>query len=267
MQTIKVNQVDWQVEIRESSEDTGPVLLLVHGFPLDHRMWRHQLDAFENTTIVAPDLAGFGGSRLPKSPFSMESLADDLAAVLDTLEMKQSVVFCGLSMGGYIGWQFWRRHRERLAAMICCDTRAAADAPEVARGREMMAARVRSEGSAFVASGMIPKLFAARAIADATAEVQTTTTVIEGTKPEAIAQGQLAISTRADATAWLSEIHLPTLLVVGAEDQITTPEEMRGMARQMPKGRLIQIENAGHMAPLEQPAEFNQAVRAFLAEL
>lgn len=260
--TIAVNGSRWQVA---TSGSEGPVLLLIHGFPLDHTMWRHQLTGLSDVAqVIAPDLPGYGKSESTSSPFSMEGAADGLAQLLDAMNVESPVIYCGLSMGGYIGWQFWQRHRERLAGLICCDTRAAGDPPEVARGRELMAARVRNEGNDFVAPAMIPKLFAADTVAAGSAAVDETMSVISATTAETIALGQLAMAQRVDATAWLTEIVCPTLLVVGAEDVITTPTEMQGMAEQLSDAHFHELAVAGHMAPLEQPEAFNQIVRDFL---
>ena len=122
----------------------GEPLLLVHGFPLDHTMWRHQIDFFESKyRVICPDLPGFGyseqlaaaGSAGNELLFPMESMADWLFDFLDAIDCQQPVNFCGLSMGGYIGWQFWRRHVSRLKSIIAANTRAAADDELVRRAR------------------------------------------------------------------------------------------------------------------------------------
>ena len=121
-------------------------LLFVHGFPLDHTMWRTQINSFaKDYRVIAPDLRGFGASQfskaaeheIPKS-ISMQEYADDLRTLLNELDVTPPLVYCGLSMGGYIGWQFVRRYSEKVAAFIQCDTRAASDSLEVARARRMI---------------------------------------------------------------------------------------------------------------------------------
>src|SRR5262245_18259333 len=120
------------LEVTEAG--SGPVLLLVHGFPLDHQMWRRQIDTFAMThRVVAPDLRGFGLSTVTPGIVTMDRYADDLALLLDAMEIREPITFCGLSMGGYIAWQFVERHRARLAKLILCDTKAAPDTPEAAK--------------------------------------------------------------------------------------------------------------------------------------
>ena len=108
----------------------GPVVLLVHGFPLSHRMWESQIAALsDRSRVIAPDLRGFGESaplRNTEDVLTMEQFADDLAAMLTVLGVGEPVVFCGLSMGGYIAWQFWRKYASRVRALVLCDTRAVA---------------------------------------------------------------------------------------------------------------------------------------------
>src|SRR5262245_42773822 len=85
----------------------GPPLLLAHGYPLDHSMWQGQLDGLSDKfRVIAPDLRGFGDSDVVPGAATMEQMADDLAELLTALVVKEPVVFCGLSMGGYVAWQF-----------------------------------------------------------------------------------------------------------------------------------------------------------------
>ena len=88
----------------------GMPVLLVHGFPLDHSMWDAQIEILgESFRVLAPDLRGFGQSGVTEGSVAMEQHADDLAALLDCLGIDQPIVICGLSMGGYIAFEFWRR--------------------------------------------------------------------------------------------------------------------------------------------------------------
>src|SRR4051812_14800581 len=124
MPTLTVNQASLHVV----DEGSGPPLLLVHGFPLDHSMWRHQIAHFAAThRVIAPDLRGFGRSSVTPGVVTMKQFADDLAAILPALGENRPVVLCGLSMGGYVAWQFVEHHPSKLAALIVCDSKAATD--------------------------------------------------------------------------------------------------------------------------------------------
>lgn len=242
----------------------GDTLLFVHGFPLDHTMWRNQLEFFSHHyRCIAPDLRGFGGSPATTGIVSMAEYADDLATLLSELGVRDSVTVCGLSMGGYIAWEFWARHPKLVRRMVLCDTKATADSPEVARGRQLMAAEVLQRGASIVVDRLLPKLFSP---ATEQARIQPWVDRILRANRAGIAAAQCGMADRSDMTAKLREIDVPTLVVVGEHDTITPPQEMEQMSLQLPNARWLSIASAGHLAPWEQPDVFNRALAAFLVE-
>ena len=271
----------------------GLPLLLVHGFPLDHSMWAGQLElaaaapallvgerfrspgppakrpfpSLPDLRIIAPDLRGFGRSPARGETAAMGEFADELAALLDSLNVEGPVVYCGLSMGGYIAWQFWRKYSQRLRALILCDTRAQADTPEAAAGRREMADRVLREGPAPLVEMMLPKLLGEATRRRRPELVDELRQRIMRNSPAGIAAAARGLADRPDMTAALAEIRCPTLLLVGAEDVISPPAEMRGIAAAIPGARLVEIPDAGHMSPLENSAAVNAAMAEFLASL
>lgn len=256
------------VELAFVDQGVGTPVVLIHGFPLDHTMWNAQIDALSrNHRVIAPDLRGFGQSGLGKGTVTMEQLADDLAAILDGRNVREPVVVCGLSMGGYVAFQFWQRHGSRLAGLILCDTRAANDSPEVAATRREMAERVQREGPAPLVEGMIPKLFAPTTPASRPELIEAVRRVMMRANPKAIAAAAYAMAQRPDMTSRLAEITFPTLVIVGSADAISTPGEMRAMAEAIPHARLAEIADCGHMAPVEKPADVSAAILEFLDEL
>lgn len=253
---IELAVVDW---------GQGVPLLLVHGFPLDHSMWGGQIEGLSDfCRVIAPDLRGFGQSDVTSGTVTMGQMADDLAALLDGLEVHEPVVFCGLSMGGYIGWEFFIRHRDRVRGLVLCDTRAIGDTAEGAQGRRETAAKVLVEGPQGLIDGMIPKLFSEATIANRKDIVEETCRVMMGIAPDGIAAASRGMAERIDATALLASIDCPTLVVVGEEDAISTVEEMRSIADAIPGSRLVKVAGAGHMSPLEAPADVNEAIRQFV---
>jgi pimeloyl-ACP methyl ester carboxylesterase len=245
---------------------SGSPLLLVHGFPLDHTMWRGQLDALAaRHRVIAPDLRGFGGSSVTPGTVSMAQMADDLAGLLAALEIAEPVIFCGLSMGGYVAWQFAQRHRDRLGKLILCDTRAIADTPEAAAGRLKTAEKVLAEGPQVVAEAMLPKLFSTETSAANPAVVAATKEVMLKTSPAGIAAALRGMAQRPDVTGQLGQLNVPALVLCGQHDAISPAGEMRGIAAAMPSAHYVEIERAGHMAPLEQPVAVNAAIEAFVS--
>lgn len=253
-----------QSEMHYVEAGKGTPLLLVHGFPLDHTMWQGQIDGLaDRYRVIAPDLRGFGKSGVTPGLVTMQRMADDLVELLGAMQLNEPVVFCGLSMGGYVAWQFALRHRERLAKLIVCDTRAVADNAEAATGRNSLADRVRKEGPTFVADSMLPKLFAPATIETQAPCVEATRQVILRTDPHGIAAASRGMAQRPDVTGKLAGLDVPTLVLCGEHDAIATVAEMREIAHQLPQASFVEIKNAGHMAPLEQPAAVNGAIRAF----
>lgn len=261
MPQITVNNVSLNFLERGS----GTPLLLVHGFPLDNTMWVGQIDGLADACrVIAPDLRGFGASSVTTETVTMEQFADDLAALLDSLAISEPIVFCGLSMGGYVAWQFALRHPQKLAKLIVCDTRAIADSAEAAAGRLKMAEKVLAEGSQIAADAMQPKLFGPNTAAQQPQVVESTRQVMLRTKPAGIAAALRGMAQRPDVTSRLSEITVPTLVICGQHDGISPPAEMRGIADKLPNARFVEVPDVGHMAPLEAPALVNQEIRQFI---
>ncbi len=258
-----------ETEISFDDRGTGRTLLLVHGFPLDHKLWRHQIEHFAGfCRVIAPDLRGFGSSPPPPGsetqPAAMQTYADDLALLVERLEIREPIVFCGLSMGGYVGWQFWQKYAERLAGLVACDTRAIADTPQAAVGRETLAARVLTEGTDCVAEAMLPKLFNPEMTArHPQAVAETRAAIARATRP-GVAAALRGMAIRPDVTEMLPRISLPTLVMVGQHDVISPVAEMQGIAERIPQADFVEIPDAGHMSPLENPAAFNAALGKFL---
>jgi 3-oxoadipate enol-lactonase len=250
-------------------EGSGSPVLFVHGFPLDHSMWSGQLEGLKSVgRLIAPDLRGFGRSGgAGESVVRMEQFADDLARMLDAMKIDQPVVFCGLSMGGYIAFQFWARHRPRLAALILCDTRAVADTPEGVQGRLQSAEEVLRKGTGDFTETMLKKLFAPMTSQQQPELWEATRNVMRSTAPESVAAALRGMAERPDFSPLLPKIDVPTLVICGEHDGISPPVEMQAIARGIPPAQYVEITGAGHLAPLEKSREVNEAIRQFMNTL
>ncbi len=268
MNTVQLNDIN----LAYIDRGAGPVVLLVHGFPLDHSMWDAQIDAISaEHRVIAPDLRGYGESALGDVDDAvgvpLERYADDLASLLNALHITEPVCYVGFSMGGYIGWQFWRRHRDHVAALVMCDTRAVADNDEGRAMRLKMAAHVAEWGAGKVAEAMEPKLFAESTRKERPELVAETRRVITSTNVRAIAAAQLGMAARVDSTELLTDINVPTLVIVGEHDVLSTRDEMSGIAEKIPGAKFVEIAGAGHMTPVEDPAAVTKALLDFLRGL
>jgi 3-oxoadipate enol-lactonase len=258
-------------ELAYLDRGAGQPVLLVHGFPLDHTMWQAQIDGLsEHARLIAPDLRGFGqsplGSADPAHGITMERYADDLAELLDELGLAQDepIVFVGLSMGGYIAWQFVRKYPSRLRALALLDTRALADTDEARAGRLKMAENVAEWGSGRVAEMMGPKLSAASTFRTKPEVIAALRRVVESTSPAAIAAAQRGLADRPDMSSFLPKIRVPTLIIVGDEDAISPPAEMQAIAAAIPYAEFVVIPNSGHMTTMENPGAVNAALSKFI---
>jgi 3-oxoadipate enol-lactonase len=241
-------------------------LVFLHGFPLDHSMWDAQRREFRSSQrVLIPDLRGLGRSAPGDEPVTMDLFADDVAALLDAAGVAEPVALCGLSMGGCIALAFLKKFPGRVKSLILCDARAAADTPEAAENRHKLADKVLTDGPRVVAEVMLPRLFAHETNERHPHLVDAVRNVMLANSSRGIAAAQRALATRPDCTPFLPEIRVPTLLIVGEHDVISPPAEMQGMAAAIPGARCVVIPHAGHMAPLEQPAAVNAALREFLA--
>ena len=252
------------VEDRGSAVARQPVLLLVHGFPLDHTMWQSQTRLLRSLgRVVAPDLRALAAVRTrPGRPPGRDcgskwrTYADDLNALLDRLEIDRPIVFCGLSMGGYIAWQFCAKYARAhvrpwwFATRVRSPTRRK---PPPARME--LAKRVLAEGIEPVAAAMLPKFFGpvhgrqAKHRASRKPDSDSSRA-----SPAGVAAALGAMASRPDMTDSLAEIRVPTLVVVGEHDAISPVEEMRGIAERIPGAEFAVIPGGRHMSPLENPA-------------
>ena len=244
----------------------GTPVLFAHAFPLNRTMWAPQVSALvERCRCVAADLRGFGDSSVVP-PYSMEQYADDLAHLLDQLHIDR-VVLVGCSMGGYVSFAFWRRHRTRVRALVLADTRPGVDSEEtLARRRQLLQLAV-TEGATAVANEQIPSL-----IGRTTREKQPDTfDAVHRLAAQAPLEGIVgaieAMMVRPDAGPALPTIDVPTLVIVGEEDVVTPPKEARSMSDRIPGSRLEVIAQAGHLANMERPAAFNHLLTEFLGTL
>jgi pimeloyl-ACP methyl ester carboxylesterase len=227
-------------------------------------MWEGQLALAETGwRVIAPQLRGFDGAPAASVASSVDDFAGDLVDLLDALHVHQAVIG-GLSMGGYITLALHRHASGYFRGMVLADTRAQADAPEAAEGRQRLLRAVRERGSSAAADEMLPKLVCETTRINRPDIVAGIRAMIVGNPSETVAGALLALMTRPDATPVLPAIHCPALVVVGDQDAITPPSLSEHLQRGIPGSELVVIPGAGHMSNMEQPAAFNAALASFL---
>jgi 3-oxoadipate enol-lactonase len=259
-QRLTVNGVNLAVEVRGE----GPAILFVHGYPLDRTIWRDQIDSLEGYRRIAPDLRGMGQSDAPDLGYGMGIYAADLAALLDALGVNE-VVLCGLSMGGYVIFEFLRRWRHRVRALILMDTRVEGDSTEGRRARDAAAASARDGGAGAVGGALLPKMLAPGSEERAPELVDRVRRMMAATPVAGMIGALAAMRDRHDSTGLLPTLaDLPTLVLVGEEDALAPPDAARRIATLIPGARLVVIPGAGHLPPVERPSETTAEIREFL---
>jgi 3-oxoadipate enol-lactonase len=246
-----------------------PPLVLLHAFPLHAAMWERQLaDLSGRWRVIAPNFPGFGQSDpLPDTePPSLEAYADGVAGLLAHLDLS-SVVLGGLSMGGYAAFVLARHHRPLVRAMILADTRAGADTSEVKERRTNQQAQVREKGTAELVEALLGNLLTEDTRANRSDVVDHARRLMADASPESVVAALEAMKRRSDATGDLAGLDVPTLVIVGDQDQTAPVEVAQEMTEQLPQARLAVIQGAGHLSNLEQPEAFAAEVQAFLEQL
>ena len=245
-----------------TEQGSGPWLVLLHGFPLDRRIWIESAQSLgKKFHVLALDLPGFGESG-PIESMTMRSLAE---TVHDFVSSKTSDPFIlgGLSMGGYVAQEYAKHFPKTLSGLLLTNTKSAADTDNAKRGREEMAELARVEGSRPVADQMYPKMITPLTIRTQPEIAQRVQTIMNACPPATIQQACFAMRDRDDYTAALSTYAFPTLIVTGTEDSIARPAIAEEMRKPLPHGELSILADAAHLSPLEQPEAFASVVRSF----
>lgn len=246
---------------REGGE--GVPVVLLHGFPLDHRMWDHAAAAIpEGRAVHAVDLPGTPGHADALPEPALEASADDVATTLRGAGIDRAVVV-GLSMGGYVALALLERHPDLVAGLALVDTKSTADAPEARANRLRIAAEVEATRSVDAVRPMSSSLLGETTRAARPGLADEVAAWIDQQPPAGIAWSQRAMAARPDRSDVLGAYRGPVVVVVGDEDTVTPVEAAEHLVATAADARLVVIPHAGHLSAVEQPG----AVAAALAEL
>ncbi len=245
----------------------GPPVVLLHPFPANHEFWLPVADVLSSRyRVILPDLRGHGDSGVGEGPATMQKQAADLARVMDDGEVGRAPIV-GVSIGGYVMFEFWRRHRGRVAALVLCNTKAAADPPEARAARLQAANDVLERGTEPFFESMIPRLLGKSTRETRPDLVDGVLRMMRKMSPEDVAQVQRGMAERPDSMETLKTINVRTLVVTGDEDILTGVNEAELMRQHIANSQLRVIPKAGHYSPWEQPGEAGKLLREFLDEL
>ena len=241
-----------------------PPLVLLHAFPLSSSMWEAERTALAPSFhVITPDLPGFGESPRQKTP-SIPGMARGVAEFLDCSGVREPVFIGGLSMGGYVAFEFFRQFPERVRGMGLFSTRAVADTPEGRETRLKTVEKIRKEGLGPFSEVVLPKLLGRSTLKSQPEVVLRVKEMILRSRPEGVIDALLAMSDRRDSTDLLGTIRCPAFVVAGEEDSFIPAAEAEAMSAKIPKAELALIRKAGHLVNLEQPAVFQELLKRFL---
>lgn len=244
----------------------GPPVVLLHPFPLNHNFWTHVAERLSTRyRLIMPDLRAHGDSEAGDGPATMEKMASDLARLCRE-ERIAKACFVGVSIGGYVLFEFWRRYREHVGALVLANTRAAAETPESRANRLALADKVLREGTAGFIAEMLSKLMSPVTTTNRPDIVDEARRMMQQMSPQDIAAVQQGMADRPDSVPTLRTIDVPTLVIAGEDDSIPRAE-FELMRQQIRQSRLNLIPRAGHYAALEQPDEFAGLLRSFFDNL
>ncbi len=238
-------------------------LVLLHPYPTDAGFWdrmRSHLDP--GRPISAPNVPGFG-DQAPRANWTIDDDADRVAAHIRAHTSDGTAAVMGLSMGGYVALSLAARHPERCARLVLADTRADGDDAPTRTARTDAIAAIRGGHLDDYLRALLPRLLSPDANPQVRSELAT---LAARQSPDALVDALGALANRPDRRGNLPTLEVPTLVIVGAEDQLTPPSAARKLARKLPRARLIEIPGAGHLSALESPETVAGYVETFLAE-
>ena len=251
-------------EIFYETRGEGAPLILLHPFPLNHQFWHGCAPLLEHRyRLILPDLRGHGDSPPGEGPATMERHARDLLALCNEVDIGKAI-FAGVSIGGYILFEFWRQARERVAALVLANTRATAETPEGRANREKSIEAVQQRGPAQFIDELVPRLLARTTLETRQDLVAGVRQMMGRMSVQGIVANQQGMMLRPDSIPTLKTINVPALIVSGEEDTATPLAEAELMKQHIPNARLEVVPKAGHYAAFEQPEHVGRLLRSFV---
>jgi len=246
------------VQLFYEEHGKGTPVVFLHGYPLDHTIWDPLVPRLEKSArLILPDLRGFGQSPVPDGAYTMRLMAEDVVSLLDSLKIDKAIIV-GQSMGGYVAMNFAHAYPNRLAGLGLISTQAAADKPENRQGRYNTIELVNKKGIKSVADAMLPRLAARTELNEQSHAIMMKASV------KGVVGALKGLAERPDATEWLSNIQVPSVVVIGRKDVIVPAEGVHTMVRLLPWSWLVEIPEVGHMPMMEAPDAVADAMQQLI---
>jgi len=257
----------------DDSGGPGTPVVLLHGFPLDRRVWDEQLPALAGTRVIRVDLRGCGESEPSDGPALMEALAADVAGVLDALQVERAAL-AGHSIGGYVALAFFRMFAERVSGLALVASHVAEDAGanpnaapaqrELAAARDAQARRLETEDSMDAAiESYLPRYFAPCVYRERPELVERGRAMMARQNPGGCAQLVRGMQQRLDSHDLLEDIDVPALVIAGGADSYLEARTLRETASAIRGAQFVLLEDTGHLPQWEAPERTADALATF----
>ncbi|HUA08944.1 MAG TPA: alpha/beta hydrolase [Candidatus Acidoferrales bacterium] len=262
---VLVNASDARIDV-EVSGSGDATLVLIHGFPLTREIWDAQVRALGGRArVVAMDLRGMGRSSVVDGPYLMESLAGDVAAVLDALGVERAAI-AGHSLGGYVALAFARMYAERLDRLALVASRIVADTPERAAHRfELADDAERSSSCARIIAEFRDATLSAKTRSERPEIVEKFEKIAQNNDAHGLAAMLRGMALRDGAEDIAGDLRMPVWVVAGAQDPLVPAAEAQRSAAAFPAGRLVVLPGCGHVPMLEEPDQLSACLLSWLS--
>ncbi len=263
MQHIKLRGINFYYE--DINPDKKEIILLVHGHPFDHSMWKYQINALNKFRLILPDLKGYGKSDYKFEKIYIEDHALELAFLLDELKIDK-VHLIGLSMGGQIIVEFIRLFPHKVLSLVISNSNPSGENESSYKNRLSLADDMLTIGMAEYTKQDIHKYIHRDTITENIEAYNHLYKMMINTKIEGAVASHRGRAERRDNFNYLKEITVPTLVIAGEEDFFTPVKDMQEITNQIQGSKFAVVKKAGHLPNMEQPEIFNSLLKEFYQE-
>lgn len=264
---IRIGDISISYHTKKSNTTSSKTIIFLHGFPFNKGMWRNQLETLsDDITGIALDIRGHGLTTSGHGFFSVDVFAKDVRVFMEKLDIEQAVL-CGVSMGGYIALRSYELFPEKISGLILVSTHSKADTNVGKQKRFDSVQAVLNYGRRPFSIGFVENVFSAQSIEEKPDAVEYIKSAIRRNSVATICATLLALAARTDTSDMLKDINVPTLLIRGREDQITSSKDMRDLKEAISNAEFIEVPGCGHLPNLEAPEELNRATTEFLSKI
>lgn len=245
----------------------GPVVVLLHPFPLSHEIWKNQIELLsQDYRVLAPDYRGLGRSEVGDGQYSIDLMAEDFIGVLDTLGVEKAI-WCAASMGGYVALSAYEKSNDRCSGLILCNTKSGSDTEAIRQRRVQSIRDIKKMGLSEFAEGFLKSAFTEKSLQENSPQIQMARDLIKKNSVLGICGVQMALGLRRDLTDLLSSISVPTLVISGDEDKVIVSSESKLLSEKINRADFVMVPKSAHFSFLENSSFFNQNLLSFLKKI